>query len=133
MVCARNLHNWGAIVHFFTSFESDALGEVPTRQLHILDGLGVLLTLVSGTTDLPEADLLVDALIGYSLDGSPRGSIASRIRAANDAHSPRLALDTPAPSTSRPAQRTTRLSKPTRPSRSLCRSKACARMRLPPT
>ena len=83
MVCARNLHNWGADVQLFTSFESDSLGEVPTRQLHILDGLGVPLTLVSGATDLPEADLLIDALIGYSLDGPPRGPVATLIRVAN--------------------------------------------------
>lgn len=95
MVCARNLHNWGAVVQLLTSFESDSLGEVPTRQLHILDGLGVPLTLVSGANDLPDADLVIDALIGYSLNGPPRGPVASLIRAANDANAPRLALDTP--------------------------------------
>jgi NAD(P)H-hydrate epimerase len=41
------------------------------------------------------ADLLLDALIGYSLQGAPRESIAALIRAANASFSPVLALDIP--------------------------------------
>lgn len=95
MACARNLHNWGAIVRLFTPYESSELGEAPRHQMDILDSLGVPVTLFSGAGDLPDADLVIDALIGYSLDGPPRGAIASLIRAANDAGAPRLALDTP--------------------------------------
>ncbi|MDA1173567.1 MAG: NAD(P)H-hydrate epimerase [Chloroflexi bacterium] len=95
MVCARNLHNWGARVELFTSAGLDGFGEVPGRQLEILDGLEVPMTLVSGLVDLPEADLIIDALVGYSLSGPPRGAVASLIRAANDEKCPVLALDVP--------------------------------------
>lgn len=95
MVCARNLHNWGANVELFTSAGMDGFGEVPGKQLEILDGLEVPMTLVSGVVDLPNADLIIDALVGYSLSGPPRGAVASLIRSANDEDCPVLALDVP--------------------------------------
>jgi NAD(P)H-hydrate epimerase len=95
MVCARNLHNWGAAVELFTSVGADDFEGVPSKQLEILDGLEVPLTLVSGVIDLPDADLIVDALVGYSLQGPPRGAVASLIRSANDEECPVLALDVP--------------------------------------
>jgi NAD(P)H-hydrate epimerase len=95
MVCARNLHNWGASVQLFTSSGTDGFGEVPAKQLDILDGLKVPLTLVNGVVDLPDADLIIDALVGYSLSGPPRGALASLIRSANDEQCPVLALDVP--------------------------------------
>ncbi len=44
---------------------------------------------------LPPADLLIDALIGYSLTGAPRQPISRLIDAANAAGVPILALDMP--------------------------------------
>ncbi len=44
---------------------------------------------------LTNAAAVVDALIGYSLDGPPREPIASLIRVANRAHPPVIALDVP--------------------------------------
>jgi NAD(P)H-hydrate epimerase len=41
------------------------------------------------------ADLVLDALIGYSLRGAPREPIASLIRSANASVTPLLALDIP--------------------------------------
>jgi NAD(P)H-hydrate epimerase len=95
MVCARNLHNWGATVELFGVFGTHEFDPVPAQQLDILDGLGVPLTLVSGAQDLPEADLIIDALVGYSLSGPPRGALASLIRSAADVECPTLALDVP--------------------------------------
>jgi len=95
MVCARNLHNWGANVELFTSAGLEGFGDVPGKQLEILDGLEVPMTLVGGVVDLPNADLIIDALVGYSLNGPPRGAVASLIRSANDEKCPVLALDVP--------------------------------------
>ena len=95
LVCARNLRNWGALVEVFTAAPRDEFGETPAHQLGILDGLGEPLTVVTGAIDLPDADLIVDALVGYSLAGAPRGVVASLIRAANDHEAPVLALDVP--------------------------------------
>jgi NAD(P)H-hydrate epimerase len=44
---------------------------------------------------LAHADAILDALIGYSLQGPPREPIASLIRAANHASAPVIALDVP--------------------------------------
>jgi hypothetical protein len=44
---------------------------------------------------LASADLTVDALVGYGLNGPPREPPASLIKAANAAAAPRLALDVP--------------------------------------
>ena len=41
------------------------------------------------------ADLILDAIIGYSLSGAPRGVSASLIRAVNDHDAPVLSLDVP--------------------------------------
>jgi NAD(P)H-hydrate epimerase len=47
----------------------------------------------------PTADLVVDALMGYSLRGDPAGIAAQLITWANGQAAPVLALDTPAAST----------------------------------
>ena len=44
---------------------------------------------------LAHADAILDALIGYSLQGPPREPIASLIRAANSSGAPVIALDVP--------------------------------------
>jgi NAD(P)H-hydrate epimerase len=44
---------------------------------------------------LAHADAILDALIGYSLQGPPREPIASLIREANRAPAPTIALDVP--------------------------------------
>ena len=45
--------------------------------------------------NLTSADLIVDALIGYSLRGAPRGAAAVLIREANALDAPVLSLDVP--------------------------------------
>ena len=47
------------------------------------------------TPEPPAADLVIDAVIGYSIDGDPRGRAAELISWANDAGVPILALDGP--------------------------------------
>ena len=44
---------------------------------------------------MPEADLIIDAVIGYSLKGTPRGTSAQMIRWANEHGAPILSLDAP--------------------------------------
>lgn len=95
LVCARRLHNWGAIVQVWLSTPVDQLTDVPHRQLAILERMGVAVRVASDDVDLPTADLIIDALIGYSLRGAPTGATAMLIRAANNHGSPVLALDVP--------------------------------------
>jgi NAD(P)H-hydrate epimerase len=57
-----------------------------------LQKIGVTITT---DDDLTQADLLIDALIGYGLNGNPRGDSANLIRWANAAGRPILSLDAP--------------------------------------
>jgi NAD(P)H-hydrate epimerase len=92
MVAARHLHNWGAVVTILLAGQAEALKEGPAHQWRTLQKIGV--TITTGD-DLTQADLLIDALIGYGLNGSPRGDSAKLIRWANAAGRPILSLDAP--------------------------------------
>ena len=96
LVCARHLHNWGADVRVLATAPPEGqMGEVPRHQLRILDAIGVPTIVATKTARLPEADLIVDALVGYSLRGAPAGVTAALVRAANEHRAPTLALDVP--------------------------------------
>jgi len=95
MVCARRLHNWGAKVRVYLACSANQFTGVPGSQLNILNKMGIEIIEPDATSDLPEADLLIDGLIGYSLSGSPRGTTADLIRLANRHPAPILALDIP--------------------------------------
>ena len=95
LVSARNLHNWGADVRVLATAQPESMGEVPRHQLRILDAIGVATAVATEEARLPEADLIVDALIGYSLRGAPSGAAAALVRAANQHRAPVLALDVP--------------------------------------
>ena len=70
--------------------EPGRLTPVPAHQADILARMGV------STAPRPSAaDLVIDALIGYSLRGDPVGTAAELITWANDQATPVLALDTP--------------------------------------
>jgi NAD(P)H-hydrate epimerase len=100
MVAARHLHNRGAAVQVvgagrayqMAGAPAPRLKEVPARQWRILQGMGLT---VARDVDLAQADLIIDALIGYGLSGDPRGAMAEWIEQANAAKRPILALDTP--------------------------------------
>lgn len=75
-------------------------GEIPEYQRRALERMEVAGSERASAADgiserLTSADLVLDALIGYSLRGSPREPEASFIRAANSTEAPRLALDLP--------------------------------------
>ncbi len=95
LVCARRLHNWGASVRVLMTAEPQRLGEVPRRQHAILERMGLKVDVAEEEGDLPESDLVVDALIGYSLRGAPSGAAASLISRANSQTAPVLSLDVP--------------------------------------
>jgi NAD(P)H-hydrate epimerase len=61
----------------------------------ILESMGVPIETAGGEVNLPSADLIIDALIGYGLTGAPRGTPAELISAANKHDAPVLALDVP--------------------------------------
>jgi NAD(P)H-hydrate epimerase len=90
MVAARHLANWGVPVTVVLGQERDRLGPVPAHQLDVLERMGVPVA-----DDPPLADLVLDALIGYSLQGNPRGRIAELIEWTIEQDAAVLSLDTP--------------------------------------
>jgi NAD(P)H-hydrate epimerase len=95
LVCARRLAGWGADVHVVVSRPDEAFTPVPSSQLAILRTMGVPIA-VAGSEDpsLP-ADVIIDGLIGYSLQGAPRGAVADLIRLSNAHPAPVFSLDVP--------------------------------------
>jgi NAD(P)H-hydrate epimerase len=105
LVGARHLHNYGADVQVAITKEDEAFAAVPRHQLDILRRMqvpvmpaGMLaqtrLPNGAGQDDGPLA-LIIDGIIGYSLQGAPRGTAADLIRWANCQGAPTLALDAP--------------------------------------
>ena len=93
LVCARRLHNWGATVTVnLTKMVKDYTG-VPAHQLAILQQMGIELS--TGSFPPSKLDLIIDALIGYSLKGAPRGRAADLIKLAASTKAPVLSLDVP--------------------------------------
>lgn len=93
MTAARRLHNWGADVSVVLTKPADDLRGVPAHQADILRRMGI--PLLDSASLLPTPSLILDAIIGYSLSGSPRGAAANLIRWANAQTAPILSLDTP--------------------------------------
>ena len=97
LVAARRLSVWGAAVTVVLAQSRDEMRGVPRQQLAIVDWMELSTRQMGdGTSDLfAPADLVIDALIGYSLRGAPAGPLAVLIRAANASRRRLLALDLP--------------------------------------
>lgn len=90
LVAARHLANRGVEVHVALSRPEDELSEVTAHQLDIVHRLDI-----DVTDQPPSADLVIDAVIGYSLEGDPAGRAAELIEWANRQPAPVLSLDAP--------------------------------------
>ena len=99
LAAGRRLAIWGADVSVILGAAHNEFQGVPLHQLSILGGMGVLVRDAEPAhaviAALHSADVVLDALIGYSLRGAPREPIASLIRAANASGTRVLALDLP--------------------------------------
>lgn len=98
MVAARFLHAWGAGVTVRLSHPSEALRGVVAHQARALLALGLPLVPPpeeDAPVALPDADVIIDGLLGFSLSGPPRGVSARLIAAANAHPAPILAIDLP--------------------------------------
>ena len=93
MTAARRLHNWGAHVIVALTKSTNEFRGVPAHQLDILKQMNVP---ILEPASLPSTvDLILDAIIGYSLGGSPHGVAAKLINWANEKYTPIISLDTP--------------------------------------
>ena len=90
LVAARHLANRGVDVSVTLSKSVDDFSGVPAVQADILQRMGI-----EFVEDPRSSDVIVDALIGYSLHGSPRGKVAGLVTFANEAGGSVVSLDTP--------------------------------------
>ena len=89
LVAARHLSNRGVEVAVSLSHPVEETTPVPAHQFDIVTRMGI-------RDGEPEpATLIIDALIGYSLQGDPWGRSAELIEWANNQATSILALDTP--------------------------------------
>jgi NAD(P)H-hydrate epimerase len=100
LAAARHLANAGAAVVVALVGDPPLFSETPEQQRRILVRMETPGSdRATAPEDLPEllgpADLILDALLGYSGRGEPREPLASFIHAANRASALRLALDLP--------------------------------------
>ncbi len=95
LTAARHLANRGAEVQLITAHPFENFSGVPDHQLQALLAMGISITESGDGWELPSADLVMDALIGYGLAGDPRGAVADLIRLANSHPAPILSLDAP--------------------------------------
>ena len=93
-ICAaRHLANRGAQVTVVVSDE-ERLGGVPSEQLEVYRGTPGR---IASVDELPTLDLalVIDAIIGYSLGGPPRGPVGDMIQWTAETPAPQLSLDIP--------------------------------------
>jgi len=95
----RHLAGWGAEVRAEVAAFPDDVRETTARQLISLLQIGPSVVRYANPEaprgPLPNADLVIDGLLGYSVRGAPRDPIADLIRAANSSATPILAVDIP--------------------------------------
>jgi NAD(P)H-hydrate epimerase len=89
LVAARHLANAGVDVTVTLSRPASELSGVTAHQYDILQRMGV-----ATTPDPRHAEVAIDAVIGYSLRGAPRGASAALVEALSSAPLV-VALDTP--------------------------------------
>jgi len=95
LVAARHLLNWGAWVQIVLTHPVEEYRGVAAHQLQILQAMDAPLAWAEQGWELPPADLLIDALIGYGLRGEPQGKVRDLIHLANSSVAPILSLDAP--------------------------------------
>jgi len=96
LCCARHLHNRGFRVWVLLDREAAMLSEAAGSQLHVLRAAGLQLTDRSQAGEvLRRSQIVVDALIGYELQGGPRGRAAELISLCNQHALRVLSLDVP--------------------------------------
>lgn len=97
LAAARNLHNWGAHVEVALTVPDSSLKKTALAQLNILKSMDVEIRDTGGLNiaRLSKVDLIIDALLGYGVHGSPASEFASAINTANKSKKPVIALDVP--------------------------------------
>lgn len=95
LVAARRLHNWGAKVTVYTTAKEQRYSPVTLHQYQILKRIGVPIHHAEIPSNITNVAAILDGIIGYRLQGNPKGKAAEFIRWMNAQEVPIIALDTP--------------------------------------
>ena len=94
--CARHLHNRGFEVRVILDRDPSTLTGAARDQLHVLQTVGLRpVRYAEAEGVIRRSDIVVDALIGYGLRGSPRGRTAELIELCVRHATRILSLDVP--------------------------------------
>ncbi len=99
LVAARHLSNWGADITVALAQPVEAMTPVPAHQLGILREMAIPVDVAENADAMSPAferpEVIIDGIIGYSLNGRPTGPAAALIERANQSAAKVVALDTP--------------------------------------
>jgi len=101
LAAARHLSNWGVRIDPIVCGVEEEASFTARRQLHTLRQAGILepadleSSEITVEEQLAEADLVIDALVGYGLEGPPMGIASAVTHLALQARRPVLAIDMP--------------------------------------
>lgn len=95
MVAARHLNNQGIDVEVFESSSFSERTGIPAFQANILSAAGVRQHIGAAGFFPDKFDLIIDGLLGYSIDGPPRAQVRELIEIANASKTPIISLDVP--------------------------------------
>jgi len=93
LAAARHLMNWRYQVKVICS-RKEKFKNDPLKQLNILQSMNADISFDSDI-NFSDFDLIIDALLGYNLDGDPRDVFADLIKKSNNSGVPILAVDLP--------------------------------------
>ncbi len=98
LVAARHLHNHGCEVLVVLVGPEERISGAVHHQLNILRNSGVAIEFAGvgqKSSFIGDAEVVIDALFGYSLSGPPREPAASLIRLINESNTPVVSNDVP--------------------------------------
>lgn len=90
LVAARHLANRGVDVTVTLAKPVAALAGIPAHQYDVVQRMGLAVE-----KDPSPADVTIDALIGYSMKGAPRGRVRDLIEGVDESAGAVVALDAP--------------------------------------
>lgn len=97
LVAAKHLHNWGFDCYIIYPFSETDFKTLPKKQFEIVKKAGIKNFEFpgQGAKELENADLIVDGLFGFNLQGAVKGKFAQLIKKVNSLEKRVLAVDVP--------------------------------------
>lgn len=90
-VTARRLLSWGYNIEVYTPFRDEELGDLALKKLENIRKIEKDCVMM----DFPTANVYVDALIGYGLEGAPEGKVDEAVRKIEEWSAETVSVDVP--------------------------------------